>query len=336
MKRYNVLLLSAGRRVELVQSFKQAAERLGIASTIIAGDVSEYAPALFMADRAVQLPRISHPDYIGRIMAVCREEDVSLVIPTIDTDLLLLAENKQMIELETGAIVLISPVESIKICRDKIRFQRFLEDHGFGAPRMIEVEGLDPTQMQFPLFIKPKSGSASIHTFKVNNEGELRTYLNVIKDPILQEFITGEEYTVDVFVDFNGKIISVCPRLRMETRGGEVSKGKITKDRVIIEDVKRLVAALGGIGHLTVQLKKDGQDIKYIEVNPRFGGGAPMSIQSGADSCEYLYAQLLDQELTYHEDYEDGLIFLRFDSSICIGPDGKRMDGPAAEVESRV
>ena len=336
MKNYNVLILSAGRRVELIQSFKQAARKLDIPSTVIAGDAATNAPALYLADRAVQLPRISHPDYLDKIIEVCRREDVALIIPTIDTDLLLLAENKQRIEMETGAIVMISPVEAIHICRDKIRFQRFLEEHDFGAPKMIEVEGVDPSALTYPLFIKPKSGSASINTFKVRNEEELRTYLNVIEDPLLQDFIGGDEYTVDVFVDFRGKIISVCPRLRMETRGGEVSKGRITKDRVIIEDVKRLVYTLGGIGHLTVQLKKDGDVIKYIEVNPRFGGGAPMSIQSGADSCAYLYAQLMNQELAYNEDYVDGLTFLRFDSSICIGPDGKKLDDPASAFRTSV
>lgn len=325
MDRYNVLILSAGRRVELVQEFQKAAQRLGIVSDIVAGDTSPYAPALFLADKSVLLPKIEDPLYLERIIEVCNAENIRLIVPTIDTDLLLLSENKARIESETDAIVLISSIEMVRTCRDKILTQLFLEKHEFGVPKMYELDNLDPARCSYPMFIKPKSGSSSINAYKVHNEAELRTYLNLIENPILQEYVAGDEYTVDVFVDFTGNIVSICPRLRMATRGGEISKGRISKDPVIIEDVRRLISVLGGIGHLTVQLKKDGDVIKYIEVNPRFGGGAPMSIQSGANSCEYLYTQLQGpgQTLQYNENYMDGLTFMRFDSSICIDGHGQ-------------
>ena len=128
----------------------------------------------------------------------------------------------------------------------------------------------------------------------------------------------GKEFTVDVFLDFDGNLITVVPRLRMATRSGEISKGKIIKDREIIEDIKRLVEVLKPIGHITVQLMKTNKGIEYIEINPRFGGGAPMSIQSGADSCENLYRLLMGENLEYNENYRDNIMFFRFDNSICV------------------
>ena len=128
----------------------------------------------------------------------------------------------------------------------------------------------------------------------------------------------GREFTVDVFLDFDGNLITVVPRLRMATRSGEISKGKIIKDREIIDDIKRLVKALKPIGHITVQLMKTNKGIEYIEINPRFGGGAPMSIQSGADSCENLYRLLMGDKLEYNENYRDNIMFFRFDNSICV------------------
>lgn len=318
MREINVLILSAGRRVELVKSFQKAALRLGIKSNIVAGDCSEIAPAIYFADRKAILPRINEPNYIEEIISVCKKESVSLIVPTIDTDLLLLSQEKQRIESEAGVKVLISRPEVVSICRDKINTQKFLEDNGFLIPKMYTKEELDSQNLSFPLFIKPKSGSSSINAFKVNNFEELVTFRRLIKDPIVQDFMEGEEFTVDVFLNFNGELITVVPRLRIATRSGEISKGRIIKDREIIDDIRRLVKVLKPIGHITVQLMKTDKGIEYIEINPRFGGGAPMSIQSGADSCENLYRLLMGENLEYNENYRDNIIFLRFDNSICL------------------
>lgn len=318
MTNYNILILSAGRRVELVQSFQKAAKRLNIKSNIIAGDCCETAPAIYFADKKAILPRIHEDNYIDEIINICRRESIRLVIPTIDTDLLLLSKERERIEAESGAVVLISSTRVISICRDKINTQKFLEENGFKIPKMYSEAELDFEELQFPLFIKPRSGSSSINTFKVNNLEELTIYRSLIKDAIVQDLIKGEEFTVDVFLDFDGNLITVVPRLRMATRTGEISKGKIIKDNEIIEDIKRLVAVLKPIGHITVQLMKTNKGVEYIEINPRFGGGAPMSIQSGADSCENLYRLLMGENLEYNENYRDNIMFFRFDNSICV------------------
>ena len=318
MTEYNILILSAGRRVELVQSFQKAAKRLNIESNVVAGDCSETAPAIYFADKKAILPRINEPNYIDEIINVCKKENINLVIPTIDTDLLLLSEARERVEAESEARVLVSSPELASICRDKINTQKFLESNGFKIPKMYSEKELKSSDLQFPLFIKPKSGSSSINTFKVNNIEELTTYKAIIKEPIVQDFMEGREFTVDVFLDFDGNLITVVPRLRMATRSGEISKGKIIKDREIIDDIKRLVKALKPIGHITVQLMKTNKGIEYIEINPRFGGGAPMSIQSGADSCENLYRLLMGDKLEYNENYRDNIMFFRFDNSICV------------------
>ncbi|WP_313167448.1 ATP-grasp domain-containing protein [Streptococcus parasuis] len=318
MTEYNILILSAGRRVELVQSFQKAAKRLNIESNVVAGDCSETAPAIYFADKKAILPRINEPNYIDEIINVCKKENINLVIPTIDTDLLLLSEARERVEAESEARVLVSSPELVSICRDKINTQKFLESNGFKIPKMYSEKELKSSDLQFPLFIKPKSGSSSINTFKVNNIEELTTYKAIIKEPIVQDFMEGREFTVDVFLDFDGNLITVVPRLRMATRSGEISKGKIIKDREIIDDIKRLVKALKPIGHITVQLMKTNKGIEYIEINPRFGGGAPMSIQSGADSCENLYRLLMGDKLEYNENYRDNIMFFRFDNSICV------------------
>ncbi|MFT3982475.1 MAG: ATP-grasp domain-containing protein [Lachnospiraceae bacterium] len=332
MEPINVLILSAGRRVELVNCFRSAAKELGIEGNVLAVDCSRTAPALYFADRGIMLPRIKSGDYVEAIIDICIKEQVTLIVPTIDTELLLLSEQKDRIEKQTGSRLLISDMEIIKICRNKLVTQKFMEENGFLMPRLFEVEELASEDLPFPLFMKPIDGSSSIDAFKVNNREELNTYRKLIRKPIVQEYIAGEEYTVDVFLDFNSNIISVVPRVRIATRSGEISKGRIVKDREIIADVTRLMKVLKPVGHITVQCKKTEKGISYIEINPRFGGGAPMSIKAGADSCKNLYRLLRGETLSYNEDYRENVTFLRFDSCIMLNEDMEPEDEESSSV----
>mgnify|MGYP003310279869 CR=1 FL=1 len=148
---------------------------------------------------------------------------------------------------------------------------------------------------------KVKAQTIGDKTFKEMSSGELRSYF----------------YTKGAFV----------PRQRIATRSGEIIKGRIVKDREIIENVKRLLEVLKPIGQITIQCMKTDDGIKYIEINPRFGGGAPMSITAGANSCENLYRLLMGQQLEYNEEYKENLLFLRFDSSIALNENMEKIDG---------
>jgi len=318
-KEYNVLILSAGRRVELVNCFKSARDRLGIYGKVFAADISITAPALYFADEHFIIPRISEDNYIDALIRLSNDNNIALIVPTIDTELCKLAENKTRIESESKAKVLISDYESITICFDKHKTARFFEQHGFDYPKVITDKDIQTHNYKFPLFIKPENGSSSINAFRVNNEQELQFFMQYIENPILQECVSGTEYTVDCFSDFDGNILSIVPRIRLVTRGGEVLKGKTDKNERIIDNVKKLVNLFGFIGQTTVQcFLCDNCAIKYIEINPRFGGGAPMSIYAGADSCEKLYRLLCGEKLEFGDDWEDGVVYSRFDNSVRI------------------
>lgn len=315
--KFNILILSAGRRVELINLFKKTSKDMNLNAKIVAADYSNLAPALYFADDKVLLPKISSKNYINEIIKNANYHNISLIIPTIDTDLLLLAKNKQKIEEETRAKVLISDYKIVDICRDKFKTQTFFEENNFGVPKLYNFKEINENS-SFPLFLKPKDGSSSQNIFKVNNYNEFITYSKIIGDPVIQEFIEGDEYTIDAFLDFNSNIITIVPRLRIQTRGGEISKGKIVKDREIINEIKAVLETLKPIGHITLQLMKTKNGIKFIEINPRFGGGAPMSIMSGANSCENLFRILNNEKLEYNENYQENEVYLRFDSSIKI------------------
>ena len=309
-----IAFTSIGRRVELVQAFRNAADRLGVELEIIGADVSTFAPALAFCDYAVSVPRIGDETYIPTLQKVCKEKKIDALIPTIDTDLLLLAHNKENF---VGTKVFISAEDKVAICRDKRITADYFNSLGLKSPHPVDdvkdyVEG-------FPAFIKPKDGSSSIFAYKVNNQRELEAYSQQVPDYIVQPFVEGTEYTVDAFCDYEGNPILITPRIRLAVRAGEVLRTEITHDQIIIEEMKRLIADYKPCGQITVQLIRDRKtgDDYYIEINPRFGGGAPLSIKAGADSAEMVLRLLKGEKLEYKDGAaEDGAVYCRFDQSI--------------------
>jgi carbamoyl-phosphate synthase large subunit len=154
-------------------------------------------------------------------------------------------------------------------------------------------------------------------------------YAKRIPNPIVQEFIKGTEFTCDVYVDFEMNARCVVPRKRIETRSGEVSKGQVVKNLHIMNKCKQLVEKLGaGPGIITIQLFLNSRGkIKFIEINPRFGGGAPLSIKAGADFPKWILQELLGQKPKIDfAGFDDGLIMLRYDSEVWLKP-GKGSGG---------
>lgn len=312
-----ILFTCVGRRVELMQAFRSAAKSLNKKLTIYGVDYSETAPALFFCDQRRKVCRISDREYIPTLLSICKEEKIDAVIPTIDTDLLLLSENKGRFE-TFGTKVFISDLDKIQICRDKLKTAEFFLNTGLCTP--IPVAEWTKYNGGYPAFIKPKDGSSSINAYMVNDEKELEVYANEINEYIVAPFISGTEYTVDVFCDFYGNPIYITPRVRMAIRSGEVLKTKITQDEKIIAETKLILKEFKPCGALTIQLIRESKTEKdyFIEINPRFGG-APLSIKAGANSAEAVIKLLDNKEIGYIENAaRDGSVFSRFDQSVCV------------------
>ena len=265
-------------------------------------------------DHMVIVPRIRDAAYIPTLQKICRDEEMDALIPTIDTDLLLLSQHQA----EFGKTkVVISREDKIALCRDK----RFTADyfHSVGLKSPSPVDDWEKYDAGYPAFIKPKDGSSSVFAYKVNNEDELKGYATQVPDYIIQPFIEGTEYTVDIFCDFEGNPIFITPRIRQAVRAGEVLKTQIHQDDTIIAEMKRLIEDYKPCGQITVQLikqKTTGENY-YIEINPRFGGGAPLTIKAGADSAEMMLRLLNGEKIGYMAHAaEDGAVFSRFDQSV--------------------
>ena len=317
-KRVRLLFTSAGRRVCLIREFRRAADDLGVDLRIHAVDHHPMAPAIHIADETALVPQVTSDDYCDRLLAHCREHGIDAVIPLIDPELYPLAQARDRFA-ASGTRVIISSPNVIRISKDKVRTGEFLRQHGFLTPRILTDEELAaPT---FPLFIKPKTGSSSLGAHKIDTPEDLAYYHSVNPDSIIQEFVAGPEYTVDVFADFDGKPRCAVPRRRHEVRGGEVSKGQTVRNLQMMREHCRLVEALGECqGMITIQCFLTPDDeVVFIEINPRFGGGVPLSIRAGADSPRWILELLTGREPVIAMDgWTDGMLMLRYDEGVFV------------------
>jgi len=325
---FNVLFTCIGRRVSLLESFRRAAKQLKVNASLLGTDTTELSPALQLCDRRFIVKSTTHPGYIKQLLSIVKANRIKLLIPTVDLDLKSLARNKAKFA-ALNCRVLVSDPQVIDICQDKRKTYKFLLKNNFDAPATISVWTAlknrkssivnHKSETRFPLFLKPWDGSAGKGNAVVNNRNELLFYARRIRNAICQELVKGAEYTCDVYVDFVMKVRCVVPRKRIQVRAGEVIKGQTAKNALIMSEAIRLVEKLGaGPGVITLQLFLiDEGKVKFTEINPRFGGGVPLSIKAGANFPKWILQELTGKKPNIRPDgFKDGLIMLRYDSEV--------------------
>lgn len=211
----NVLFTSAGRRVELLTMFRQAYKTLGLKGRVVAVDIDALAPTTQVADRFYLVPRYNDPSYLPTLVDICRREEIHMVFPLIDPEIVLMAQNREVWE-STGAKLAVVSLDAARITQDKWLIYEFFKRIGVPVPQSWLPEHLPTADLSdFPLFIKPRVGSSSVNTFKVNNACELDFFKDHVPNPIIQEFLPGEEITHDVICDLDGAFLGVISRIRL-------------------------------------------------------------------------------------------------------------------------
>jgi carbamoyl-phosphate synthase large subunit len=316
-----VLLSCIGRRVELAEAFRAAGRELGIRLELHGTDTSPLAPAIHHVDRAHLVKPVSHRRYIHDLIKLATRNHIDLIVPTIDTDLPKLADARDRFA-RLGCRVIVSSPEVIAIGRDKLLTHVFLTGAGIETPLTWPAQQvLRRRRRRFPCQIKPRYGSAGHGNYRVDDAEALGFWARRVPDPVVQEFVPGDEYTLDVYAGLDGRARCVVPRRRLEVRAGEVQKAQIVKDARLIGIGRRVVDAMGEcVGVITVQvIREPSGRIRVIEINPRFGGGAPLSIRAGADFPRWLLAEHLGRRPRILMDgYRDGLYMLRYDQSVFV------------------
>ena len=314
---HNIIITSAGQRVALVRDFKESLVRFYPEAKVFTTDMNpELAPAAYVSNDCFEVPRVTDQNYIPQLLDICKKNEIGMIVPTIDTELLVLAKNKKLFN-DNGIIVSVSDLDFITICRDKRNTGEFLEKHNIRVPK--EVDKYNPT---FPLFAKPYDGSLSTNLHYIKNAEELTQ--EILDDPklLFMEYIDKEaykEYTIDMYYGKDNCVKCIVPRERIKIRAGEINKGRTMKHPLTEFIKERLDKIEGCIGCICIQVffNPETEDVVGIEINPRFGGGYPQSYAAGGNYPEMLIKEyFLGEEVEYKDDWKDNLLMLRYDDAV--------------------
>jgi carbamoyl-phosphate synthase large subunit len=318
----NVLLSSAGRRIGLLNCFRESLKDLGLDGHVYAVDCSATAPAFHMADRAWLAPRCTETGFTGAVMEIARAGAARLVVPTIDTELPAYAAARQAFA-DSGLTTCISDEATVAICYDKESTHSFLVSHGFPTVAQASVQQAlnDAGGWALPLIAKPRRGSASIGVHLVRSWAEVVALAGEGPEWVLQEIAAGDEYTINVYMDRVGRCRCAVPHRRLEVRAGEVAKAVTVKHAGMMELAREVAEALPGArGPLNIQcfLAADGA-MRVIEMNARFGGGYPLAHRAGAHFTRWLVEEELGKPTSASFDgWQDDVAMLRYDEAVFV------------------
>ena len=294
----NILILSAGTRNKVVEYFK---ENVGDKGKVVATDCSNLAPAVYEADVFYLVPRITAPGYIEQILDICVKEKIDGVFSLIDPELSLLARERERF-LAVGATPILSDYELVETCFDKYRMFELLT--GMGIPTgqcYLSKEDFyrdrQKGRIDYPVFVKPVRGSASLNINKVSSDQELETLFHLYDDLMIQEFMDGQEYGADVYVDMmSGKCTSIFVKKKIKMRAGETDKSVSVKNPELFELIRKFVEKCGFCGMIDIDLFEIGGVFYISEVNPRFGGGYPHAYACGVNMPSQVLCNLSGRE----------------------------------------
>ena len=246
---------------------------------IIASDSNRLSAGFFMSDAYEVLPEIDSKSYIPRLLEIVTKLKINVLMPSSGYDIYQYSANKEKL-LKLGALPVVSDIQTMKRCRDKMQTFNYLSKK-FELP----FTTLDYKKVKgFPLIAKPRYGKGSKGIVKIMNESELKYARFHSENLIFQEYLPGTEYTIDVLSDLECEPILAVPRIRVETRAGISTVGRIVKDENISETCKSIAKYLKIRGPCCIQMKESSQGVlKIVEVNPRMGGGTIFAALAGAN-----------------------------------------------------
>lgn len=246
---------------------------------IISTDLNPLSAGLYLADRGYVVPAADDTDFLSSVEEIIHKEDIDVILPTSGFDIIPYSQNKDKLN-DLSVIPVISDYDVIESCTDKLKFYNLLKNHFILPYTSSDISEI----YEYPCIVKPIHGKGSRDVFLCNDCHELSQITSKYDGMLVQEYLPGTEYTIDVMSDLDGHALFAIPRERIEVKSGICSKGRIVNNKELIQTSMDLANHLGLIGPSCVQMKLDCQGVpKIVEVNPRMGGATIMATYAGAN-----------------------------------------------------
>ncbi|MCM1182546.1 MAG: ATP-grasp domain-containing protein [Roseburia sp.] len=317
----NLLILSCGTRDMVVRYFKAAFAGEG---RVICTDCSPYAPALYEGDAHYIVPRITQDGYLDVIYEICEKEKITGVLSLIDPELSLIAKHKEEFR-NIGVTVIGSDYELCERTLNKWELYCWMKEHGYPcAKTYITMEDfchdMGLGEIDFPVFVKPMKGSASIQIARADDMETARFLFSHGEEMIIQEYMAGQEIGADVYIDLiSRETVSIFTKKKLVMRAGETDKAISFADKKLFDEIEAFVRENGFIGQIDIDIFEKAGTYYFSEVNPRFGGGYPHAYACGANHMALIRNNLSGKINDKHiGDYAVGKVMMKYNEIMVI------------------
>ncbi|MEM9325431.1 MAG: NAD-dependent epimerase/dehydratase family protein [Bacteroidota bacterium] len=290
LKPRNVLMTSISKKVPLISAVRMAVSKVSDGARVIGGDINEHCVGRNFVDAFWHMPRLSELS-VETLVQYCKKADVGLIIPTRDGELQYFAEHKEVLNAQ-GIHVMVSDQSSIIACFDKLTFGQI---PGIDAiPAYDRVEDINDSK----IVVKERYGAGSISIGLDLSREEAVSHAKRLQNPIYQPYVSGQEVSVDAYIDRTGQIKGVVMRRRELVVDGESQVTTTFSDKALESRFREILSELKLYGHVILQaMISSTNGVKVIECNPRFGGASTLSVHMGLDSFYWAYLESMHESL---------------------------------------
>lgn len=264
---------------------------------VVMGDMSADCAGAHLGDEFVVMPAAGAADFRERIVQLCRQHHIDLVIPIIDFEFAAWSDVRPILA-DHGVTVVISSRAALEQCQEKDCTHALFER--LGVPTIATwraADIADPAKLPFPVYLKPRCGRASIDNYRADSLEEYHLVAHKVPDAIVQPFTSGAEVTIDCLSDLHGRFLAASPRLRQQVKSGQAYRSKTFRDAALETYAKTIAEALPIVGPCNIQCFLTDDGPRFFEINARFGAGSVLSMQAGLNGPLALVAMLRRQPL---------------------------------------
>jgi carbamoyl-phosphate synthase large subunit len=300
--RLTVLVTGVGDTVG--QALVKAARQSTVPVRVLGTDLNEICVGLRWVDKGFVLPHCSAADdYLAQLAAVCAGEGVQLILPGTEKELELLAAHAATMLSQSGAVVVASTPDVLRVSMNKWETCRFLAAEGLNFPRFARLDAADEVrrlvdEVGFPLIVKPFHGQSSRGLLKVRSWADINSARGSGIPAVVQEFLEPdhEEYSVAVYTARDGRPVGAFSYLRQQLMAGSTYRARIGHNPIVESEALAVAGALHPSGPCNIQLRLTSAGPITFEINARFSGGVSMRAHFGYNDVEMAIRDLILNE----------------------------------------
>jgi carbamoyl-phosphate synthase large subunit len=297
----------------IVKALRNAQDEL----RLLGSDADPYAAVFHIEhsglSKVYRLPYADSSNYVSEVIHLCKKENVDAIFPGTDGELMKLAAFREDLE-KLGTKVVISPFESVKICRDKWLTYNHFSKFVPMVRSALAIGGIE-SALSFtglPAAVKPRIGWGAKQVYKVRSAVEAEIFVREVSQPIVQTWLDGEEYTVDCLANKNGRVVCSVPRLRIKIFSGLSFEGVTVKNQKLIELGAKIAAAVPLYGPFNFQAKLVDGEPAIFEINPRFSGSGILTVKAGANIPLLAMQETCGYDIPSEVSFDEGVVFSRY------------------------